>query len=33
MILGTSSGAQNVGPLNAIGVGAYIVLAGLWARR
>lgn len=29
-VLGTSSGAQNVGPLNAIGVGAYITLAGLW---
>ena len=29
-ILGTSSGAQNVGPLNAIGVGGYIALAGLW---
>ncbi len=28
-ILGTASGAQNVGPLNAIGVGGYIVLAGL----
>ncbi len=28
-ILGTSSGAQNVGPLNAVGVGTYIVLAGL----
>jgi aquaporin Z len=30
-ILGTASGAQNVGPLSAVGVGAYIVLAGLWA--
>jgi aquaporin Z len=30
-ILGTASGVQNVGPLSAIGVGAYIVLAGLWA--
>jgi aquaporin Z len=29
-ILGTCSGAQNVGPLNAIGVAAYIVLAGMW---
>jgi aquaporin Z len=29
-ILGTSSGAQNVGPLNAIGVAGYIMLAGLW---
>jgi aquaporin Z len=31
VILGTASGAQNLGPLSAIGVGAYIVLAGLWA--
>ena len=30
-ILGTSSGAQNVGPLGAIAVGGYIALAGLWA--
>lgn len=30
-ILGTASGAQNVGALNAIGVGGYIALAGLWA--
>jgi len=30
-ILGTSSGAQNVGPMAAIGVGSYIALAGLWA--
>jgi aquaporin Z len=30
-ILGTSSGAQNVGPLNAIGVASYIVLAGLFS--
>ena len=29
VILGTSSGAQNIGPLNAIGVGGYIALAGL----
>jgi aquaporin Z len=29
VILGTASGAQNVGPLNAIGVGSYIALAGL----
>ncbi|TJZ93568.1 MIP/aquaporin family protein, partial [Actinacidiphila oryziradicis] len=28
-ILGTASSAQNVGPLSAIGVGAYIVVAGL----
>nr|WP_051944394.1 aquaporin [Streptacidiphilus rugosus] len=30
-ILGTASSAQNPGPLSAVGVGAYIVLAGLWA--
>jgi aquaporin Z len=30
VILGTSSGAQQIGPLAAIGVGAYIALAGLW---
>lgn len=30
-ILGTASAAQNVGPLSAIAVGGYIVLAGLWA--
>jgi aquaporin Z len=30
-ILGTSSEAQNVGPLSAIAVGGYIILAGLWA--
>jgi aquaporin Z len=30
-ILGTASSAQNVGTLSAIGVGAYIVLAGLWS--
>ncbi len=30
-ILGSASGAQNVGPLSAIAVGAYIVLAGLWS--
>ncbi len=30
-ILGTASKAQNVGPLAAIGVGGYIVLAGLWS--
>lgn len=29
-ILGTASGAQNVGPLSAIAVGGYIALAGLW---
>src|SRR5215831_19593612 len=30
-ILGTASSAQNVGALSAIGVGGYIVLAGLWS--
>ena len=30
-ILGTASKAQNVGTLGAIGVGGYIVLAGLWS--
>jgi aquaporin Z len=30
-ILGTASRAQNVGALSALGVGAYIVLAGLWS--
>ncbi len=30
-ILGTASQAQNVGPLSAVGVGGYIVLAGLWS--
>ena len=31
VILGTASGAQNVGILGAFGVGGYIALAGLWA--
>ena len=31
MILGTASGAQNVGVIGAFGVGSYIALAGLWA--
>lgn len=31
VILGTASGAQNIGIVGAIGVGAYIGLAGLWA--
>jgi aquaporin Z len=31
VILGTSSGAQNVGSIGALGVGGYIALAGLWA--
>jgi aquaporin Z len=30
-ILGTASRAQNVGPLSAVAVGGYIILAGLWA--
>ncbi|HUZ15109.1 MAG TPA: aquaporin [Gaiellaceae bacterium] len=30
-ILGTASQAQNVGPLSAVAVGGYIVLAGFWA--
>jgi aquaporin Z len=30
-ILGTSSKAQNLGPISAFGVGAYIILAGLWS--
>ena len=30
-ILGTASGAQNVGVLGAVGVGGYIILAGLWS--
>ncbi len=30
VILGTASGAQNVGVIGAIGVGSYIALAGLW---
>jgi aquaporin Z len=29
-ILGTASGAQQLGPLAALGVGSYIALAGLW---
>ena len=31
VILGTASGAQNVGIIGAVGVGSYIALAGLWA--
>jgi aquaporin Z len=30
VILGTASGAQQIGPLAAIGVGSYIALSGLW---
>ena len=32
VILGTASGAQNVGRIGALGVGGYIALAGLWQR-
>lgn len=31
IILGTASGAQNIGIIGAIGVGGYISVAGLWA--
>jgi aquaporin Z len=31
VVLGTASGAQNLGPIAAFGVGTYIALAGLWA--
>jgi aquaporin Z len=31
VILGTASGAQNVGAVGALGVGGYIALAGLWS--
>jgi len=31
VILGTASGAQNIGIIGAVGVGSYIALAGLWA--
>ena len=30
VILGTASGAQNIGMFGAVGVGSYIALAGLW---
>src|SRR5207342_2696999 len=30
VILGTASGAQNIGVFGALGVGGYIALAGLW---
>jgi aquaporin Z len=30
VILGTASGAQQLGPISALGVGSYIALAGLW---
>ncbi len=32
VILGTASGAQNIGLFGALGVGGYIALAGLWGR-
>jgi aquaporin Z len=32
VILGTASGAQNLGGIAAVGVGAYIALAGLWGN-
>jgi aquaporin Z len=31
VVLGTASRSQNVGPLSAVAVGGYIVLAGLWS--
>ena len=31
-ILGTASGAQNVGLFGALAVGGYIILAGFWSR-
>jgi aquaporin Z len=31
VILGTASGAQNIGVIGALGVGSYIALAGLWS--
>jgi aquaporin Z len=31
VILGTASAAQNLGPISAIGVAGYIILAGLWS--
>ena len=31
VILGTASRSQNLGPLSALGVGGYIILAGLWS--
>ncbi|WP_207203794.1 MIP/aquaporin family protein [Actinomyces minihominis] len=31
IILGTASGAQNIGIIGAVGVGSYIALAGMWA--
>ena len=32
VILGTASGAQNLGVIGALGVGGYIALAGPWAQ-
>jgi aquaporin Z len=31
VVLGTASGAQNLGAISAFGVGAYVILAGMWA--
>jgi aquaporin Z len=31
VIMGTASRSQNLGPLSALGVGGYIILAGLWS--
>ncbi|MSW87389.1 MAG: hypothetical protein F2799_01030 [Actinobacteria bacterium] len=31
VILGTASGAQNIGIIGAVGIGGYVALAGLWA--
>lgn len=31
VVLGTASGAQNVGPIGALAVGGYVALAGMWA--
>jgi aquaporin Z len=33
VILGTASGAQQLGPIAALGVGSYIALAGLWGSN
>lgn len=32
VILGTASGAQNIGVVGALGVGGYVALAGLWVN-
>ena len=31
VVLGTASGAQQIGPMAALGVGGYVALAGMWA--